>query len=413
MSESRSPAGRVVLVIFLLALGIGGYLLFSTVSNRQTNLEFFNAYRSLALNIVLAAAALAAGRIPGLFLNTGQEEKWSPAVLAVSYALAGFGLWRGLYAFNIAKPLFAQIGIVCLAATIALALSYLVIYAQRRGWGGVFSGLFHWVANTRALFLLIVTVAVVYAVFIRPNFIGANAYSVLLEWIIIVLAGVIILGITRLRISRRFTADAPAPAAGWQRHRQLIEPKTDPDFTQLKNMGQHFIENGNSVMLLHHLVALLSQNGIAEDKTAQVLSPLISYRIPAKLDSRQPGRDEREKLLQTAITGIQAAVQPSRLSRYHLSSGQVPEALAEVEVPKTVSGLAADFTAGGSRSRLLVRLSRLFAERETRPDDIEAVLVPLLAFTESPTNGRRERERLWQDILSRAAFYTPNLSLKE
>ena len=127
----------------------------------------------------------------------------------------------------------------------------------------------------------------------------------------------------------------------------------------------------------------------------------------------RPGKPERVDLLKKTVTGMQAAVQPSRLSRYTLPAGQSPEALAEVEVPKTISGLAADFIAGGSRIRLLVRLSRMFAERGTRPDDIEAILVPLLASTENQTNGRHERERLWQETVSRAAFYTPNLSLKE
>jgi hypothetical protein len=55
----------------------------------------------------------------------------------------------------------------------------------------------------------------------------------------------------------------------------------------------------------------------------------------------------------------------------------------------------------------------MFAERGSRPDDIEAILAPLLAFSENQTNGRHERERLWQETVSRAAFYIPNLSLKE
>lgn len=409
----RGSARHIVFIILLLAGGVGGYLLFSSIANRQASIEFFNAYRALALNIVLVAAALAAGRILGLFMKPTQEEKWAPAILAVSYLLAGFGLWRGLHAFSIPQPLLAQAGVVCLAGAVAWSLSYLAVYAQRRGFGGVFSGLFFWLVNTRALFLLIVIVAAAYAVLIRPNFIGANTYSVLLEWIFIILTGVIILGITRFRISRSFTATTPAPAGNWQRHHQLIEAKTDQDYTQWRNVEQHFIENGNSVMLIYHLVSLLAQNGSDENKTAQALAPLIAYPIPAKSDSRRPGRLEREELLKKAVTGMQAVVQPSRLTRYTLPPSELPEAMAEIEVSKTISGLVADFIASGSRSRLLVRLSRMFAERGSRPDDIEAILAPLLAFSENQTNGRHERERLWQETVSRAAFYIPNLSLKE
>jgi hypothetical protein len=410
MSESRNQAGRVTFIILMLVLGIGGYLLFSTLSGQQTSIELHNAYRSLALNMVLVGAAMAAGNIPSLFLSPSTEEKLEPAILAVSYTLAGFGLWRGLNTFSQSVYIVSRIGIVCFVIAISIAVSYLAIYAQRRNFGGVFSGIFNWLVNSRFLFIIITAVGTIYAVMIRPAFMGTSVYSVLLEWIIIILLGIIIFSITRFQIGRSFTSQM-ITVTEWREHRQQRESKADADFTQLRNISHHFVENNDAVMLAHFLVSLLAQNEAKEIDIARILDPLFEYRTQSKSNSKQTGRAEREALLKMISTEIQSIVQPPRYTRY--TSSQTPVVPIDAEESQTISGLARDFCNNGNRSRLLVRLSLDLTKSGTRTEDIEEMLIPLVNYVGNQRNGRPERERLWRDIVSRAAYYAPKLSIKE
>jgi hypothetical protein len=402
----RSPAGRIAFVIVVLGGGVGAYLLFSYLSNRQAEDDLFYACRSLAFNAILVGAALAAGRIPGLFLEPLSEEKYRPAILAASYALAGFGAWRGLQAFAIPEPVLAQTGIILFILGGAWALTHLAVYAQRREWGGIFSGLIHWLVNTRSLFLLIVAATAAYAVIIRPGFIGSSTYSVLLEWIVIITFGIIILGVARFRIGRLFTSDEDVPAAIWPRHRQQVTERADPEFTRLRNLGRQFVSDGDSALLVRYLISLLAQNGVREPDIAGILRPLIETHIAAK--SAKAGKDERAALLTNTVTAINNAVQPACYA-VRTAPGASP---ARHGAERTLTEMAKDFIAEGTRIPLVVRLTRMLEDSGTRTEDIEEILTPLLIYIGKPNNVRRAREILWQEIVERAGFYAPKLALR-
>lgn len=119
--SSGRYAGRIAGISLLLMLGVATYFLFTSLSARQDSPSLESAYRSLALNAILVAAALAAGRLSGLLFSEPREEQLGPAILAGSYVLAGVGLWRGLSAFSQQAPVLPGLGLACLTAAAGLA----------------------------------------------------------------------------------------------------------------------------------------------------------------------------------------------------------------------------------------------------------------------------------------------------
>jgi hypothetical protein len=295
------------------------------------------------------------------------------------------------------------IGLTCLTAATGLSLTHLAVYAERADFGGVFSGLFRWLVDTRSLAVVISVCIGAYAFIIRPLFSRSWAYSVLLEWMTVLLAGIVILGLTYFRIGRSFVkADSPVP--DWRRHEQHASALTDPEYTQASRLERRFVDDNDKALLLHYLVSLLDRNGVREQQIAAVLVPLVEVR-----DHGRPGKAERARRLEKAIDAMQAAVQPSRYAR---QAAHDASATAIHEQDKTTQELAADFCKDGDCAGLLVRLSRLLSASGTRDDDSELVLRTLATYDGSP-QGMRQRERLWQDTIAAAGHYAPQTKLKE
>jgi hypothetical protein len=415
MQVSKNSTGRLGGVLLLLAAGIAGYLIFTALSGRQTDAGLGFAYRSLSFNVILVSAALAAGRLPGLLLGESWKGKLAPAALAGGYVLAGVGLWRGLTAFAGEWSVMSGIGLVCLAGAAALAVSHLAVYAQRYEFGGVFSGVFRWLIDTRALVLVIGIGAGTYAFIIRPLFMGNWTYSVLVEWIVILMVGIVMLGITQFQISRGLGGEAEASAADWRRHRQQVSPKIDGDYAQVRRLERRFVGEADHTMLFHFLVSVLARNEVGEAGTAKTLTPLIEcWGIRGYgREAKRLGEEERGQLLKTVVAGMQSAVQPSRYSRSPRQAAQTPDSLAIGEEPQTLSDLVEVFCKKGDCSRLLVRLSLMLTASGTREDDIDEVLRPVVTYHQGIPAGRGGRERLWRDVVATAARYAPKVRLKE
>ena len=403
MPENESTTGRVIAVSFLLALGIAAYLFFTWLSGRQVGPGMEASYRSLAVSAVLTAGSLATGRLAVLFLSRYWEERLEPGILASSYVLAGVGLWLGLSAFSEQAQVMSGVGLACLTATVGLAVTHLAAYAERADFGGVFSGIFGWLVDARSLVVVIAACIGTYAFIIRPLFSRGWAYSVLVEWTVVSLAGIVILGVTYFLIGRSFVEEE-SPAPNWRRHEQQVTAMTDPEYTQLSRLERRFVDDSDKALLLYYLVSLLDKNGVREKEMAAALVPLLEYSEP-----RRHGRIERARRLKTATDAMQAAVQPSR---YAVQAAHDASATVVDEQDKTTQELAADFCRGGDCGRLVVRLSRLLSGSGTREDDSELVLRPLATY-DGNSQGMRQRERLWRDIIAAAGLYAPRIKLKE
>ncbi len=413
-SQSQNLTGHVMHILPLLVVGIAGYFLFSDLSARQTEIGLQIAYRSLSLNTVLVTAALAAGRLPAFFLSPVWEKRLTPAGLAIGYLLAGFGVWRAMSAFSEEVPVLSGLGLTCMTAAVALALSHLSVYAQRYRFGGLFRGLFDWFVDSRSYFVSIALSIGVYAFIIRPLYIDEWTYSVLIEWIIILMLGILLLGVTYFRIDRNFMIKAESTAQNWRSHRQVREPKIDSFYTRIRRLERRFIEESNQTMLVHFLVGLLAQNGVSESGIVRVLRPMIGYQ---ETNTRNRARHEnasdkmeRDRLLRETISEMQALVQPAR---YASRRTRYNESFPHMEESNTVTDLAATFCREGANSPLLVRLSLLLASCATRDEYIEEILQLLLTHRSNPRTEQHKRERLWHDIEVRLARYAPKISLKE
>lgn len=405
----RTMTGRVIGICLLLGAGAGGYILITYLSLWQTSPAMRSAYHVLALNVALIFGALASGRLPSVFFADWDAGKVGPAILAASYVLAGVALWHGLAAFSFKVSVMPGVGLVCLTGAAAIAASHLAVYAERREFGGSISGLFRWLAETRSLVLAIGLLAGVYAFMIRPLFVGKATYSVLMEWTLILLLGVIVLGISHFRIGRGFVEDE-GPLPIWRCHEQQLNEEVDTGYEHLRNLERHFVNESDRTMLLHYLISLLARNGVGEEDIAAVLKPMIEYRprhtwIGGKIQREQAA--DRGCLLTDAVSAIQTVAQPSR---YRTQTALTPEALGAVQERKTVSRLAEEFCREADCSRLLVRLSLLSVSAGTRNEDIGEVLRPLLTHRETSQSGR---ERLWQEVTDRVGRYAPRVTLKE
>jgi hypothetical protein len=410
INQNRRLTDRVITVLPLLVVGIAGYLLFSNLSVRQTEVDMQIAYRSLALNTVLVAAALAAGRLPALFLSPVREKRFTPAALAAGYVLAGFGIWRGLNAFSEEVPVLSGLGLTCLTAGAALAVSQLAVYAERYRFGGLFRGLFEWFIDSRSYFVTIALGIGVYAFIVRPLYIDRWMYSVLIEWIIILLLGILLLGLAYFRIERNFVVKVKPEAQEWQPHRQVREPRIDSYYTRIRRLERRFIGESDRTMLVHFMVSLLAQNEVGEPGIVTVLRPVIEYPESVARVRNIPAKSERERLLRETVGEMQTLVRPGRYAsgRTAYSGGS-----SRAGEPETVEKLADVFCREGDRSPLLVRLSLLLDSCDTRDEYIDEILRMLLTYRSGPRTGQRERERLWQSIKVRVARYAPKISLKE
>jgi hypothetical protein len=275
----------------------------------------------------------------------------------------------------------------------------------------------------------------------------------------------VILGIAQFRVSRNLEA-APEPSApNWRRHLQQVSPKADSDYVQLRSLERRFVEESDQTMLLHYLVTAMAGNEVSETNMTKALAPLIEYRgQPGHgREKKQQIEKERGRLLRTVVAAIQSAVQPLRYAGYgppHSVSlpqgeraprGGVASVLGPLsprtssfsrppsgrrtegegeregrgegatatlglpdigEEPQTLSQLVEGFCAAGGRSRLLVRLSLMLATSGTREEDADEVLRPLVKYHRGSHNGRGERERLWQGIVTTTARYAPRVRLK-
>lgn len=408
-SLPHSYRRQVVGTFLLLGVAIGAYFFFAWISGLQVDTDLRAAYGSLALDVMLVFAALSASRIPALLLNQSLEKTMAPAVSASASAFVGLGVWRGLSAFSSKASVMPGIGLVCLSGAVALAVSHLATYAERRQFGGSFSGIFRWLAETRSLVVVMGLLGGVYVCIIRPLFMGKSGYSVLSEWIIILMLGVTILAITRLRIARSFVEE-DSSLSDWRRHRQQVDARTNAHYVSVRSLEQRFVEESDQTMLLHYLISLLASNSVNESDIAGALKPLIGYRPRqgrGRGASREEQQEERERLLNGTISRIQAAAEPSRYSRY---SARMLAASGADEEPKTISALADDFCRKGDCTKLLVRLSLVLSAAGTRTEDIDEVLQPLLTRRQS---SQDERERLWREITQRVGRYQPRVSLKE
>lgn len=399
MPGSRRRGRPVAAVLVWMAVGVGSYTLFSFMSGRQTEASLASAYRTLAANLILAAAAMAAAGLPSVLVGEELEDKVGPGTRAAAYVVAGIGLWRALDAFSVQREVMGGLGLVCLSGGVALAVSHLAVYVDRHDFGGAFAGLFRWLAGTRSLILVIGLGLGFYAFLIRPAYAGKSTYSTLIEWIVITLAGLAILGVTRIRIGAASAATVAAP--DWPRHRQQVLPRTDSEYVRLKSLQRRFVEEADPTLLVHDLATLLERNGVSEGDAADVLRPMLEYQGDHK------ERPERQALLNSVAAAMQSAAQPSR----HEYLRKRPDALDDRPVP--LPGLVAEFCAKGDLARLFVRLSSRLAAAGIRSEDVEEVLRPLTVRRVGLQSDRRERERRWQDVAVRAARRAPTVSLKE
>ena len=338
-----------------------------------------------------------------------------PAVLAGSYVLAGVGLWRGLSAFSQQVPVLPGLGLAFLTASAGLAASHLAVYAERRKLGGVFSGLFRWLAENRLRVAILALTAGLYVFVVRPAYMGKSAYSVLIEWMIVLVSAILVLGIARFRIGRRLDEVAEVAIPDWRRHQQRVGPKTDSDYAHLRGLERRFVEEADQTMLIHFLMTLLALNEVGESDAATALTPLIEYRGQRGhgREAKRQGEKERGQLLKAVVAGMQSTVQPSRYSMYQRLAARTPDSPGNGEEPQALSKLVDVFCNEGDGRRLMVRLSSMLAASGTRAEDIDDVLRPLVTYHPGPHAGQRERERLWSDLAATAARCAPRIHLKE
>jgi hypothetical protein len=413
MSDAISSSHRVRPIIgvsLLLVLGLTAYFLFTVLSGRQESHNMESAYLSLALNAVLVAGALAAGRMPALLFSHCRQEQLGPAAVAGSYVLAGVGVWRGLASLSGQGWILPRIGLVCLTGAIGMSLSHLAVYAERSKFAGAFGGFLRWLAKTRSHVAVIAVGIGAYAFLIHPSFSGDWEYAALTEWIFVTVAGAIILTVACVRIRHNLIRESEVVTPAWIRHRQQTIAKADANYLNVRNLERGFVRDSNRTLLFHFLTTRLTQNEVREDHVAAILSSLIEYQGHSK---DQKGRSERERLLVDLVGGLQRILQPARSSSYAVRQGYGKDEVVAAEEPKRLSGFVNEFQKTGDRSRLAVRLSVLLAQSGTRAEDIEEVLRPLVSAQAGYNRNASGRERLWREIISRAADYAPALSLKE
>ncbi len=401
-TQRKNYAAEVTSIVIPLALGLIAYFAFNAISGLRDSVNTQSAYRSLALNSLLAAAGLAVRKLPEVLLDESSRQRLGPGIIAVGYVLAGLGAWRGLAAFELEAWIMPRLGLVVLSVCSGMALSHLAEYAER----GTFGRFLHWLGEKRSLIVPVILFVAGYALLIHPSFATRWEYASLTEWFFVTAAAIVILTASSLRLRHGMPEGHGLPVP--TRHRQSVEAKTDAYYSNVRNLERRFIKEADRTLLLYYLAVEMNKNWIDEKKAAHVLLPLCKWRGHSK---GRDGRVERERLLVEFIGELQKTLQPSRDS---LSSTDRDgrEEVGEEDAPRELNELVEHFRQTGERNRLIVRLSILMSSAATRPEDVEEVLKPLIS-ADADKLSSAGRSRLWHDTVLKGEVYTARLQLKE
>ncbi len=218
-------------------------------------------------------------------MNQSPKPRRSSNRRRVINSIIFFGVAGGIdyYLFGIAAvswPPAHKLGIILLAAILAVVVSYLGFYSRKVD-NPVIADALAWLKAAPAGKFFIGGLIAAYIIFIRPAIVSISPYAYLIEWVIVCIVGWRIFTGIKNSLQKRYSR--PFKESPWKKHIQKVDDLVDEEFDKLVILQQDFIEGGPRRNLLAYLKQALITNGFKEDEIGQSLRPLIEHserRIP-------------------------------------------------------------------------------------------------------------------------------------
>jgi len=171
------------------------------------------------------------------------------------------------------------INVVALAFFAGLAVAGFVALASfgEKTESSIIAGMFKWFVNSQMSFMLLAGFLIVYFRFFRPAILINWQYLQLLDWLIVVI--IVWGGFSSVRGNINRNLSAQLKYSDWEKHKQKIEIKLDPDLEYAEKVQFLFVEEGVKEELVVYLVDVLLKNVRQSlQSISDLLNPLINYQ---------------------------------------------------------------------------------------------------------------------------------------
>jgi hypothetical protein len=233
---------------------------------------------SAAPPMILLMTAYTVARLGGAerLLPAGSEwRRVCPALSAAGLFMFGIALWKVFAAFEGTWGPFRGIGLVLLAAMLALTISHLAVYFTSSK-NRVIADTSHWLGSKRTAKFFLGALIGAYFIFIRPAMYSATGSAYLIEWIIICFVSWWILATAREGLENLHSV--PYDDNEWQKHVQQVNIIVDDEFENIVVMQKSFLEISRREDLLAFIKSALTNNGLDENEIARKLNALTEHR---------------------------------------------------------------------------------------------------------------------------------------
>ena len=188
--------------------------------------------------------------------------------------LAGAAWGAGIY-LSRAWPPSSKVGLVVFFGLLAVSLSHLAD-AGRESRSPLLADLCGWIGESKGRNFLLGSIAASYVLFLHPYIVDQLPSASLMEWGIVCLIAWCLYRSLNSRLEELHCL--PLILSSWERHTQKLVRKEDERIRRLSSLQAEFVEDGNRDRLLTYLSQILRENGWAEARIKEILSPLSVYR---------------------------------------------------------------------------------------------------------------------------------------